>query len=132
MAGVRKPNKHVILRRGNQDLWGLQLRPMPRREDLPLFYFVVSCKCCVSAKANSMVDCHRIAWQVIAYQQGVRIQFFAMTQFISRVLKIIPALLRCSSIDTTSEIAVKRQFRLDCPLIRNFDNKKLSKICEPI
>ena len=46
----------------------------------------------ISKGNTTTVDCHRIVWQVIAYQQGVRIQFFAMTQFISRVLKIIPAL----------------------------------------
>ena len=33
----------------------------------------------ISKAALTMVDRHRIAWNVIAYQRGHRMQFFAMT-----------------------------------------------------
>ena len=71
--------------------------PMPRREDLPLLNLFEGCNIAYQRRNNTKVDCHRIVWQVIAYRQGVQIQFFAMTQFISRVLKIIPALRWCSA-----------------------------------
>ena len=72
---------------------------MPRREGLPLFNFVKGCNVACRAYQlgyNTTVDCHRIAYLLSAYQRGVRMQFFAMTAFISRVLKVIPA--RCFSL----------------------------------
>ena len=43
---------------------------MPRRGNLPLLNFAVGWKYCVSAMANTMVDCHRIAQKVCGYQHG--------------------------------------------------------------
>ena len=40
---------------------------------------------------STKVDCHGIAYQVCGYQQSSLMQFLAMTEFILRVLKIIPA-----------------------------------------
>ena len=80
---------------------------MPRREGLPLFNFVKGCNVACRAYLlgyNTTVDCHRIAYLLSAYQRGVRMQFFAMTAFISRVLKIIPA--RCFSFVSSDSYAV--------------------------
>ena len=80
---------------------------MPRREGLPLFNFVKGCNVACRAYQlgyNTTVDCHRIAYLLSAYQRGVRMQFFAMTAFISRVLKIIPA--RCFSLVPSDSYAV--------------------------
>ena len=80
---------------------------MPRREGLPLFNFVKGCNVACRAYQlgyNTTVDCHRIAYLLSAYQRGVRMQFFAMTAFISRVLKIIPA--RCFSLVPSDSCAV--------------------------
>ena len=40
---------------------------------------------------STKVDCHRIAYTLLAYHYGFWMQFLAMTEFILRVLKIIPA-----------------------------------------
>ena len=85
----------VTLRRGIRDIDGCTYALCPDREGLPLFNFVKGCNVACRAYQlgyNTTVDCHRIAYLLSAYQRGVRMQFFAMTAFISRVLKIIPAL----------------------------------------
>ena len=40
---------------------------------------------------STKVDCHRIAYTLLAYYYGFWMQFFAMTAFILRVLFLIPA-----------------------------------------
>ena len=39
---------------------------------------------------KTKVDCYRIAYLLLAYQPSFRMQFFAMTAFILRVLFLIP------------------------------------------
>ena len=43
---------------------------MPRREDLPLYNFVLDCNGAYQQRRTTKVDCHRIAQKLSGYQYG--------------------------------------------------------------
>ena len=85
------PFNIVILRRGNRDFEGCNHALCP---DVRI-YRRFSALWVVILRISSAVNKGRLPQNCIerfGYQAGLQMQFFAMTVFISRVLKIIPAL----------------------------------------